>query len=71
MKTTFEQTENKYTDIVVEGYKDPITFRAGYPALAFQKLFDFLVLIPRKEKANLTIHVKRGTVGNFVNTSNK
>jgi len=70
MKTIFEQTENKYTDIIVEGFKEPVRFRAAYPQLAFQKLFDHLAMIPRKDKINLTVTIKRGTVGNYV-TFNK
>lgn len=66
MNTTFEQTNNKYTDIIIEGYKDPIRFRGAYPQLVFQKLFDWLSVVPRNEKALITIHVKKGTVGNYV-----
>lgn len=70
MKTTFVQTENKYTDIIVEGWKEPAMFRGAYPQLVWQKVFDYLSLIPKQEKANLTVTVKRGTVGNYVNLNN-
>lgn len=67
MNTTFEKTDHNYTEIIITGYKDEIILQGQYPALAFQKLFDFLSVVPRKEKALITIHVKRGKIGNYTN----
>ena len=67
MNTTFETTTNLYTEIQIHGYKDDIILQGQYPGLAFQKLFDFLSLLSRRQKALLTIHVKRGTIGNYTN----
>jgi hypothetical protein len=67
MNTTFEKTNNLYTEIVITGYKDQIILQGQYPQLAFQKLFDFLSLMTKQDKAKITIHVKRGTIGNYTN----